>query len=280
MKTQFNTFIKAKIHYETALNNIEKILYQCEKYRREEDGITKILGMNAKMTAALKEHADALDNYKIGPEKIKTECDNCLNIVMSIMEAMKQQEVRRTEFLKSGLKKMINCELDMESSYRKISEQTNTFIDKISSENDIKKLLDIVPRNESKKEFTPVQIKKSGWNKLYEVYKQFHYDETNTLDYINLVEETKKQILEKDDEEYKSYRSEHDKLCIELLKPQYGSFLKLVNNIKTNNNEVKGRIAFLDALRKAINDRGNSNISDREARPIKEAFKDFITLVL
>jgi hypothetical protein len=103
--------------------------------------------------------------------------------------------------------------------------------------------------------------------------------ESRVLDYETLIEETKKYQLENEDEGYKKCLAEFDKLCIELLKPQYGSSMKMIESFKSLFKEPKGGIAFVTSLSNAIETRGNTSIGERELKLITEVFKHFLDTV-
>eukprot|EP00826_Nyctotherus_ovalis_P061080 TRINITY_DN8656_c0_g5_i2.p1 TRINITY_DN8656_c0_g5~~TRINITY_DN8656_c0_g5_i2.p1 ORF type:complete len:370 (+),score=106.77 TRINITY_DN8656_c0_g5_i2:313-1422(+) len=278
IKKQMEGLNESKRAYEQALRRAEDLLYECEKCRKDED-MASISKLNPKMSAALKEHADAVEMYKAAPEKTKSEQEQYATVAAAIMEAFKQQEVTRTEFAKTSLKKMLEYERARTAVRKQDADRTAGIIERIRSKSDIQKLLDLPQLSDPQLSFK-VDAAKSGWDKLFDLYREVYYESSpKLLDYVALVEETKQQILQSNDPEYKACKEELDKLCRELLKPQYGSFTKLVDAFKVQTKERKGRVAFIESLKGAIEARGNANVTDREARPIKEVFNNFISLV-
>ena len=277
MEKKMQMYNEAKIQYDKTLKKTEDILYECEKYRQEENTLM-ISKLNPKMTITLKEHENAAELLESVPEKILTEQKQYTTLITTIMEALKQQEITRTEFTKTSLKKMLEYERARTAVRKQDADKTAEIIERIRPKSDIEKAIEILPID--KLEFN-LSREKTGWDKLYELYRQYYYKNDNkVLDYVTLVEETKRLILQSTDPEYKQYRTELDKLCPEILKPQYGSLIKLIDSFKTQNKEAKGRIAFIDSLKNAIEVRKNKNVTDRESKPIKEVFNDFINLVI
>jgi hypothetical protein len=279
MKKQMEVYNEAKVQHDRALKRAEDILYECEKYRQE-DNTLMISKLNPKMTITLKEHEDTVQALNLIPDKILTEKNQYTTMMTTIMEALKQQEITRTEFAKTSLKKMLEYERARAAVHKQDADKTAEIIERVRAKSDIQKLIEILPIDKSELEID-LSKGKTGWDRLYELYRECYYKSgSKVLDYVALIEETKRLILQSTDPEYKQYRAELDKLCPEILKPQYGSLIKLIDSFKTQNKEEKGRIAFIDSLRNAIEARGNKNVTDRESRPIKEVFNDFVNLVI
>lgn len=279
MKKQMEGLDESKRRYEQALRKAEDLLYECEKCRKGED-MESLSKLNPRMSAALKEHADAVETYKAAPAKTLSEQKQYFTVAAAIMEAFKQQEVTRTEFAKTSLKKMLEYERARTAVRKQDADRTAGIIERIRSKSDMQKLLDLPQSSDSQQLCLKADAVKSGWDQLFDLYKeQYCGAGAKVLDYVALVEETKQQILQSNDPEYKACKEELDKLCRELLKPQYGSFTKLVDAFKAQTKEKKGRVAFIESLKEAIEARGNTNVTDREARPVKEVFNNFISLV-
>jgi len=280
LKTHIEGLRRAKSRYEQARRNIEETLELCEHYRKEDTEVKNLIALNPKMTAELKERTETEQLYKALVTKTKMVKEKFKETATTIIEALKQQEITRSEFIKNSLQKIFEYEGAMEENHLKDNKNASGCIDEIYPKSDIQKLLD-TELIDTKEEDIELNIKPSKWDKLYEMYNGFYYaSEPKVIDYETLVEETKKYQLENEDEGYKKCLAEFDKLCIELLKPQYGSGMRMIESFKNLFKEPKGGIAFMTSLSNAIGARGNTLIGERELKLITDVFKHFLDSVI
>jgi len=91
----------------------------------------------------------------------------------------------------------------------------------------------------------------SGWSKLHKLYEENYFNSRVNIDYIQLVEETKKKILSEEDKEYHSIIlkiSELLSIIIEKENYTQDNILEINKNILTK----KGKYAFNETLEKYV----------------------------
>eukprot|EP01022_Parablepharisma_sp_SALTPOND_P017566 TRINITY_DN2822_c0_g1_i1.p1 TRINITY_DN2822_c0_g1~~TRINITY_DN2822_c0_g1_i1.p1 ORF type:complete len:498 (-),score=64.18 TRINITY_DN2822_c0_g1_i1:4480-5904(-) len=266
---------KTKNLYERAHKEVEEILYSCEENRKKNVGGTTKL--NEKMTIALKEHKDAAEVYKEAGEKVKHTADNYIKTVQSIIESLKQQEIKKTELIKDALQKIFNYQDIMEQGHTQDSKHAASHIIEIHPESDIKELWD-VEVDKLKSEGT-VKLKESPWDRLFEVYDAAYYGtDANVLDYEKLVEETKVHILQEEDAEYKEYKAEFDDLYTKMVE---GGSVEITEKCKAGMEKYKGRVACLDSLANFIERKEFGKIKECEQifNVFLEAVMDFCGII-
>lgn len=280
LKSHTEGLHRAKARYNQACRSVEDTLELCERHRTQDTRVQDLVALNPRMTAELRERTETEQLCKALVAKAKKVSEKFQETAVTIVEALKQQEMTRTEFVKSGLQKIFEFENAMEESHAKDNKNASLCIDEIHPKTDIQKLLDIGKLEKGEEDKIDFEPSKSKWDRLYEMYNSFYYTGgPGVLDYETLLEETRKYQLENEDEGYKKCLAEFDKLCVELLKPQYGSGLRMIESFKNLFKEPKGGAAFITSLTNAIEARGNSIIGERELKLIAEVFKSFLDIV-
>ena len=244
-------------NYISALNEVEKVLFECEEYRKKP--IEKIRAdpcipekLNVKMMNSLKAHREALNFYnkfseaaKVHKAKHELELRNYLSI-------FEEQEIQRIEVIKLSLIKLLLLEAFTEKNHQYDIEKANIHIQEIDTKKDIEALI------HSATVYTPVQkevtfncpLKKTGWDRLFELYAKDYYVKGNVpIDYEVIVEETKDYILHEENEEFKQDYVHVKQILYEVIQEGKGISEEAFGNLKTILKNSKGRVAFVDALK-------------------------------
>ena len=241
------------------LKEAEDTLYTCESFRRNPAEALK--GdpqsqdkLNIKMGNSLRLHKEALEAYK-NYYKCTQEYEIQYKISMqTIMESYQKLEEQKIQAIKDSLQKLLIYETAMEQNNKYDVDHISQVIHEIDIQQNIDALV-----NENGKAVESAQntiafvgnmeLPKSPWHRLFEIYDQAYYGKEDFMDYVNVVEETKAHIIRVEDPEYKELVKEFTDMCqrifrdLATLPPEKSA--TLIESLKNK----KGRLAFVDVLK-------------------------------
>ncbi len=251
---------KSREKYLDSLKEAEESLYNCESFRRNPADFDKSdpqlqEKLNVKMWNALRILQDDFETYKKHGKFTTTFKPLYYGTVAQMAEELQRNEEQRIQVAKDSLQKLLIFEVSMEQNHKYDIKQISDIIEAVDVGKDIQELISTELSKVSPKDsvFKSLQIepKKSGWDRLFELYRLQYYGKEDQLDYARSIEEVKTYITRCDDKEYKSQLALFRSLASKLLGSAEPPGMPLVKSCEMALSTRKGRLAFIDALKEA-----------------------------
>lgn len=261
-----SNYQKSKNLYENSLSELEQILSECEELRKNNSDAKAKIRLNQKLGKNLKDHKESLENYKGNYEKMINANYDFEQNVKGFIEILKEQEIKRTDLLKDVLQKFFILQENMEQGHNLNSKNSMSQLEEINSQSDIQENISQISLD-FHSELPIMEIKSSVWDKLLYVYEKNYYEnmeDYNKIDYAKLVEETQRIILQQEDVDYKKYRENFDNEFESIFNKKSVDTTEINKKCTENLNEIKGRIAALDALENLVDKNNELVISNQE----------------
>eukprot|EP00826_Nyctotherus_ovalis_P026493 TRINITY_DN20688_c0_g1_i2.p1 TRINITY_DN20688_c0_g1~~TRINITY_DN20688_c0_g1_i2.p1 ORF type:complete len:298 (-),score=76.82 TRINITY_DN20688_c0_g1_i2:50-943(-) len=217
--------------------------------------------LNVKMMNSLKLHKEALAFYTkfseaAGSRRAKHEAE-----LKSFLEVFEEQERQRIEVVKSSLAKILVLEASIEKNRQYDIQKASVPIEEIDARKDIDAIIHsaTVYTQIPKEQPANCTLKKTGWDRLFEVYAKNYYMRGNVpVDYEVVVEETKNYMLHAENKEFKRNYEYFKQILHELIKEGKNLGKEVFDNLKAILKNSKGRVAFVDALKETTEKEGAS----------------------
>jgi len=281
---------KAHDRYLSSLREAEETLYECEGFRRNPSEYDKIEAqaqekLNVRMWTVLRALEDDQELYKGDGHFSVTFQNQYEAITKQMLEEFQKHEEQRIQVTKESLQKLLIYEVSMEQNRKYDFKQVNEAVEAINPQADINDIInkhlgdadkngDLTRQNsfinDPALRLLPVEMSKSGWDKLFELYRAKYYGKEELMDYTRVVEETKLYIMRTSEKEYKQHSQIFQSLIQKIQTTSIES--TLLEDTKKLLSNHKARWAFLDILGEAI-DSGKPKLS-------QEAYKTIAHLIL
>ncbi len=271
---------KSRLRYFKAHKDAEDTLYSCEESRGQPGSKSDSLErLNVKVSGILREHKEAEDAYRTAAQSMVEARESYRVTLTSIIEVLEKHEIKRVDMIKDSLQKLFLYEASASQVHAQDTKRAVSNLEEINAESDIHSLLHKEPLPAAAMSLPPqiqLEIKKSGWDRLFEFYSTYYYNREGSMDYVTLVEETKRYIMQAEDAEYKAYFSNYREFCFAALGEMGTVPAELADKCRTGLDVPKARIAFVHALADCIETHKSAVAKSEGVRSLEGILKDYL----
>ncbi len=260
LRTVHSRLQKARERSETQTKAAEGVLYVCENFRRNPQDQTKSDPqmqdrLNLDMGNALRASKETADAYKSFFQYTREFEGQFKSAMANILSSYQSMEEKKVQTIKDCLRKLLIFETAMDQNRKYDVEHISTTIEDISVEQTVQTLIESnKPKDPPAVTFAPdIAFPKSPWSPLIEIYEANYFGKEDFMDYTRVVEETKAHITRAEDPEYRkllgTFTSLFESIFAEPVSPTKSQSTAPPVPVETLGT-AKGRLAFLDSLRK------------------------------
>ena len=234
---------------------------------------------------ALQDDFDAYNGYGKFSANFQTQYEN---ITKQMLDEFQKEEEQRIQIIKDSLQKLLIYEVSVEQNHKYDVKQINDIIEAINPESDIQDVIskelsgvDETPHKDSLMKLLQLeQPYKSGWDKLFEVYREKYRSNEESMDYSQTVEETKYHIMRCDDKDYKAHSALFQQITQKLLINFELPDSSMLERAKQSLNTRKGRWAFIDSLNECVKSKSTKLTQEgyKAAAHLALQFLDYVTI--
>lgn len=238
---------KNKQRFDRAVQEADECLFQCEDSMLKSNEIYHKI--NHKLGSLLQSIIVNERSYALNINYANQNLNTYYSSINEIIGVIHKQEEQRIQTIKDCLHKLIIFET---SEYQNNKYDVQSICNAIEAIN-IQKDIDLLISNLNKKEKLSFKFEFpiSGWAKLHKLYEENYFSSRINVDYIQLVEETKKKILIEDDKEYHCIRLRISEILSSIIEKEnytHDNILEINNVILTQ----KGKVAFNENFQKYV----------------------------
>ncbi len=284
VRTATDQLTKARTRYLKALREAEESLFACEechaKSPAEQAGLEKL---NARMATALREHREAEDAYKLAAQELVASKERYRVTLSSVIEIMEKHEAKRIDIIKESLQKLFGYEETANRVHEQDTKRAVATLEEVNAETDIRSLLHSQAQTVPATSPSPpvaVELKKSTWDRLFELYGVYYYNREASMDYITMIEETQRFIMQTEDMEYRAFFNGYNDFMHKALSESGKVPPDAVEKCRTALKDPKARVAFVHALAECIETHKSSVMTAEGVAMVEGVLRDFVDSVL